>query len=139
MQQDIMLDKLEKQKATEKQNLFREREVDNLQALIYGDQSTIDTYDEDENYLVDTNRFDVNHAKLEIYLRPEVKRLLKTKFVTGQSQDQIMKNLLNMSDSDEEEEVDTKKKPKAKKEEDKEEAKENDDEDEDEDEDDEDE
>jgi hypothetical protein len=31
-----------------------------------------------------------------------MKRLLKTKFVTGQSQDQIMKNLLNMSDSEDE-------------------------------------
>lgn len=34
-----------------------------------------------------------------------MKKLLKSKFVTGQSQDQIMKNLLNMSDSDEDEEV----------------------------------
>jgi 23S rRNA maturation mini-RNase III len=30
--------------------------------------------------------------------------MLKSKFVTGQSQEQIMKNLLNMGDSDEEEE-----------------------------------
>ena len=32
-----------------------------------------------------------------------MKKALKAKFVTGQSQDQIVKNLLNMSDSDNDE------------------------------------
>lgn len=31
---------------------------------------------------------------------PSVKKMLKSRFVTGQSDDQIVKNLLNMSDSD---------------------------------------
>ncbi len=52
--------------------------------------------------MVDTNRYDVSERKLLKYLKPGVKKQLKQKFVTGQSSDQIMKNLLNMSDSDEE-------------------------------------
>lgn len=35
-----------------------------------------------------------------------MKKALKAKFVTGQTQDQIVKNLLNMSDSDNEDEID---------------------------------
>lgn len=63
---------------------------------------------EDESLIVDSNRYDVHHSKLEHYTYPSVKKLLKSKFVTGQSQDQIMKNLLNMSDSDDEVEDDKK-------------------------------
>jgi hypothetical protein len=58
---------------------------------------------------VDTCRYDVHPSKLEYYTQPDVKKLLKSKFVTGQSQEQIMKNLLNMEDSDEEEGVSGKK------------------------------
>lgn len=39
---------------------------------------------------------------MEIFRSPALKKILKSKFVTGQSQDQIVKNLLNMSDSDNE-------------------------------------
>ena len=35
-----------------------------------------------------------------------MKKALKQKFVTGQTQDQIVKNLLNMSDSDNEGDLD---------------------------------
>ena len=52
--------------------------------------------------IVDTNRYDVHPSKLEHFTHPDLKKLLKSKFVTGQSQDQIMKNLLNMDDSDDE-------------------------------------
>ena len=100
-----MLDKFEEQKKLDKQSLFREREVSNLSQLIYGELSTEDQYYGDEDTKVDTNRYDVHESKLLIYTRTEVKKLLKSKFVTGQSQDQIMKNLLNMSDSDEEEDA----------------------------------
>ena len=38
-----------------------------------------------------------------------VKRKLKSKFVTGQSSDQIVKNLMNMSDSEGEQDAEKKK------------------------------
>ena len=82
--------------------------MQNLRDMIYGaidsDAQTM-AEDYDESLIVDTNRYDVHPSKLELYTDPDMKKLLKTKFVTGQSQDQIMKNLLNMSDSDEDEEV----------------------------------
>jgi hypothetical protein len=52
--------------------------------------------------LIDTQRFDVNPKRLEIYQQNKMKKLLKKKFVTGQSKDKVLMNLLNMSDSDEE-------------------------------------
>lgn len=76
--------------------------------MIYGDiDSEAATSGEnfDDSLIVDTNRYDVHPSKLELYTDSDMKKLLKSKFVTGQSQDQIMKNLLNMSDSDEEEEA----------------------------------
>ena len=51
----------------------------------------------------DCNRYDVNPQKLRVFANANLKKALKAKFVTGQSQDQIVKNLLNMSDSDNEE------------------------------------
>ena len=39
----------------------------------------------------------------------EIKRKLKSKFVTGQSSDRIVKNLLNMSDSEGEEDAEKRK------------------------------
>jgi len=44
----------------------------------------------------------VNPKRLEIYQQNKMKKLLKKKFVTGQSKDKVLMNLLNMSDSDEE-------------------------------------
>lgn len=99
-----MIDRFEDQRKKDQQSFYREREVQNLKDLIYGAiDSEKEELNDDESFIVDTNRYDVHFSKLEIYLIPDVKRLLKSKFVTGQSQDQIMKNLLNMSDSDEEE------------------------------------
>lgn len=106
-----MIDKFEEQRKQDQQTLFREREVQNLRDLIYGkiDSAATTDYEEeqplDDSLIVDTNRYDVHPSKLEFYLQPDVKKLLKSKFVTGQSQEQIMKNLLNMSDSDEEEDA----------------------------------
>lgn len=100
-----MLDKFEEQRKADQQSLFREREVQNLRDLIYGQIEGASTEEElDDSLIVDTNRYDVHPSKLEVYLQPTIKKLLKSKFVTGQSQEQIMKNLLNMSDSDEEDE-----------------------------------
>lgn len=45
------------QKSLDKQTLFREREVDSLKDLIYGNQETAD---EDDELEYDTLRFDVN-------------------------------------------------------------------------------
>jgi hypothetical protein len=103
-----MLDKYEEQRKRDQQSIYREREVQNLRDMIYGaidfDATTSgETFD--DSLIVDTNRYDVHPSKLELYTDPDMKKLLKSKFVTGQSQDQIMKNLLNMSDSDEDEDV----------------------------------
>lgn len=81
------------------QSLFREREVDNLHNIIYNNQ----TAPENDENTKDCNRYDVNPAKLRMFANVNLKKALKAKFVTGQSQDQIVKNLLNMSDSDNEE------------------------------------
>ena len=103
-----MLDKYEEQRKKDLQSLYREREVQNLRDMIYGDidsDAITSAENFDDSLIVDTNRYDVHPSKLELYTEPDMKKLLKSKFVTGQSQDQIMKNLLNMSDSDEEEGV----------------------------------
>jgi hypothetical protein len=103
-----MLDKYEEQRKRDQQSLYREREVQNLRDMIYGaidSDATTSGETFDDSLIVDTNRYDVHPSKLELYTDPDMKKLLKSKFVTGQSQDQIMKNLLNMSDSDEEEEA----------------------------------
>ena len=105
-----MIDKFEEQRNLDRQTLFREREVQNLRDLIYGKVNQEDeaAATEDESLVVDSNRYDVHHAKLEHFTHPDLKKLIKSKFVTGKSQDQIMKNLLNMSDSDDEVEDDKK-------------------------------
>lgn len=97
--------KFEEQAQINKQNLFRERQVDSIQELIYGKpkedkQNAI--YAGDSVLEFDSFRFDVNPLKLEQYAQKDYKRLLKKKFVTGQNKDKILQNLLNMSDSDEE-------------------------------------
>ena len=84
------------QSAKAQQILFREREVDNLMNMIYGASATMDTasddddFDDDDGGALDSNRFDVAAGKLAMYKRPVVKRKLKSKFVTGQSSDQIV-------------------------------------------------
>ncbi len=57
-----------------------------MRDLIYGEQDT-EAETEEDSLAVDTNRYDVHPSKLELYTRPDVKRLLKSKFVTGQSQE----------------------------------------------------
>jgi len=59
--------------------LFREREVDNLHKLIYEDvkERLID------EKVVDSNRYDVHHSKLDIFKNAGLKRKLKSRFVTG--------------------------------------------------------
>ena len=54
------------------------------------------------NLEFDTFRYDVNPLKLERYSTKSYKKLMKKKFVTGQSKDKILENLINMSDSDNE-------------------------------------
>ena len=84
-----------------KQILFKEREVDSLMNMIYGSTQDLETMDEDdEDGVIDTYRFDVAKEKLSMYRNSAVKRKLKQKFVTGQGQDQIVQNLLNMSDDE---------------------------------------
>lgn len=84
------------------ESLFREKEVDNLTNLIYGSSGL----EGDNELRTDTYRYDVNPERLKIFRSPAMKKALKQKFVTGQTQDQIVKNLLNMSDSDNDGELD---------------------------------
>jgi hypothetical protein len=85
-----MLDKYEEQRKKDLQSLYREREVQNLRDMIYGSIDT-DATTSGENFedslIVDTNRYDVHPSKLELYTDSDMKKLLKSKFVTGQSQD----------------------------------------------------
>lgn len=81
------------------QALYRERQVDNLQNLIYTEETAEDTSDE---RAIDSNRYLPSRAKLELFKRKSMKKLVKRRFVTGQNSDQIVKNLLNMSDSEDE-------------------------------------
>ena len=73
--------------------VFREREVDNLMNMIYSnadaktDVDMTEDYDEEDEGVIDTNRFDVAQEKLAMYKQGPVKRKLKSKFVTGQSSD----------------------------------------------------
>ena len=69
--------------------------------MIYGSTQDLETMDDDdEDGVIDTYRFDVAKEKLSMYRNSAVKRKLKQKFVTGQGQDQIVQNLLNMSDDE---------------------------------------
>ena len=107
--------KLEARKKVAQSSVFKEREVDSLYTLIYGEQKEdgkIDNFgysdmqdnmtDITSNMTRDTFRFDVNHLRLERYKQSNFKKLLKKKFVTGQNKDKILENLINMSDSDHE-------------------------------------
>jgi len=56
--------------------------------MIYGDidsEATTSGENFDDSLIVDTNRFNVHPSKLELYTDPDMKKLLKSKFVTGQS------------------------------------------------------
>lgn len=80
----MIIDKFEEQRNIDRQSLFREREVQNLRDLIYGEiNKEEDLPTEDESLIVDSNRYDVHHSKLEQFTYPNVKKLLKSKFVTG--------------------------------------------------------
>ena len=57
--------------------------------------------DQNGEYAMDSNRYDVNPAKLEMFAEPSMKCFLKRRFVTGETSERVMKNLLNMADSDE--------------------------------------
>jgi benzoyl-CoA reductase/2-hydroxyglutaryl-CoA dehydratase subunit BcrC/BadD/HgdB len=91
--------RLEARKKAAQSTLFREREVDNLHALIYGEQKDeegLETFgysdvqddmttqaDVTSNMVADTFRYDINHLRLQRYQVPNYKKLLKKKFVTG--------------------------------------------------------
>jgi hypothetical protein len=74
------------------QFMYREREVDNLQNLIYGspkegeEKSDVD-WGTQSAMKFDTSRFDVAAAKLQMFKQDHVKRKLKKRFVTGQTAD----------------------------------------------------
>ena len=56
--------------------------------MIYGaidSEVTTSAEDADDSLVVDSNRYDVHSSKLELYTQPAMKKLLKSKFVTGQS------------------------------------------------------
>ncbi len=78
-----MLDKFEEQRNKDRQSLYREREVQNLRDLIYGQIDNDELPTEDDSLIVDTNRYDVHPSKLEHFTHPDLKKLLKSKFVTG--------------------------------------------------------
>lgn len=100
----MLRDKFEEQRKEDRQTLFREKEVQNLSDMIYGyGEQKEDEDTQDTEYMMDCYRYDVHPTRLERYLNPSVKKLLKSKFITGQSSEQIMKNLMNIEDSDEEE------------------------------------
>ena len=49
---------------------------------------------------LDCARFDVRATALERFSGMQMKKLLKKKFVTGQTRDKVLENLMNQSDSD---------------------------------------
>jgi hypothetical protein len=53
--------------------------VDNLHKLIYDDvkEQVVD------EKAIDSNRYDVHHSKLDIFKNAGLKRMLKSRFVTG--------------------------------------------------------
>lgn len=80
----MIVDKFEEQRNLDRQTLFREKEVQSLRDMIYGEIDKDDEQmEEDSEYIVDTNRFEVNFEKLKRYLITDVKKKLKSKFITG--------------------------------------------------------
>ena len=82
-EQEAILNKFDEQRLQDRQSLFREKEVVNLQSMIYNEINKEEEDLEDSEYIVDTNRYEVSQVKLQKYLIKDVKKLLKSKFVTG--------------------------------------------------------
>ena len=59
--------------------LFREREVDNLMTLIYGNSAAQEEESEEDEDAIDCNRYYAAAEKLSMYKDPSVKRKLKSK------------------------------------------------------------
>ena len=57
--------------------LYREREVDNLMTLIYGNSETQDEESEEEEDAIDCNRYSAAAEKLSMYKDSSVKKKLK--------------------------------------------------------------
>lgn len=104
--QQAKIDK-EKQKS-----LYLERETDNLHALIYqvNEDEDVDKAQaaaEQQRLAqalhrqsLDSTRYDTEVSQLTKFRRAGFKKLLKRRFVTGQTRDKVMQNLMNESDSD---------------------------------------
>jgi len=88
LEQQRNLENLEKQKAPE---LYREKQVDSLYASIY--EIKTNPIPEEAAYL-ETNRYDQSRLSLKRYLKPEYKKVLKKKFMAGQS-DKLIDNILD--------------------------------------------
>lgn len=82
-EQEAILNKFDEQRLQDRQSLYREKEVVNLQSMIYNEINKEEEDLEDSEYIVDTNRYEVSQVKLQKYLIKDVKKLLKSKFVTG--------------------------------------------------------
>ena len=115
---DEIMDDKEQQEKIDKEktkSLYLERETDNLYALIY----KINEEDEGmklaqaaaeqqrlaqslHRQTLDSTRYDTDAVQLTKFRKTGYKKLLKRKFVTGQTRDKVMQNLMNESDSDEE-------------------------------------
>ena len=85
--------------AENKESLLKERETDNLHQLIYG-SVTSHSLETNLAKTEDSTRYDTAPSTLLRYKAPSMKSLLKKKFVTGQTRDKVMENLMNESDSD---------------------------------------
>lgn len=77
--------------------------MENMDIADYDDEDEMDTV------ILDSHRYDVAKEKLAMYKRSDVKKKLKSKFITGQGSDQIVQNLLNLSDSEGEQDAEKRK------------------------------
>ena len=81
------IEKFDAHQKNAKQMLFREREVDNLMNMIYNDKTEdcaeYESDDEENEDVIDCNRYDVAPEKLTMYKETAVKKKLKSRFVTG--------------------------------------------------------
>jgi len=88
--------KLEEQ---EKPELYREREVDSLAKQIYQLDLEVKVVEDD---FIESSRYDTRLKSLKKYSKDSYKKLLKKKFMAGQS-DKLVANLLDMEEEEEEE------------------------------------
>lgn len=84
-----------KTKATGQESYFRDSATQNLFDLIYKTEDAESTQDSIGNNNLDCTRFDVAPKKLERFADSRMKKLLKKKFVTGQTRDKVLENLMN--------------------------------------------